>query len=199
MPANSPQRFIAPVIVALVVGTLIYSGSLVLGTATMVIIGGSACVAYFVWLATAWQRPIDPALITVPYVLLVAMELLHMAEEQLTDFPASLAKLFSIPASFDLLSHAVLLMGFVNIIALLAAVGIRSARGTVRQVSGFIVWFYVIGPGMVNAIAHVTFPFLAHTLYFSGLITVIFPTVAGAVTLMRLIQSDRIARARAVA
>ncbi len=191
----SPRRFIAPIGVATMMTVLIYSGSLVLGTATMAIIGGSAVLAYFVWLATGWQRPIDPKLITVPYIVLIAMELLHMAEEQLTDFPGSLARIFPIPHSFDLLSHAVLLMGLVNILALLAAVGIRSTNTVVRQVAAFVVWFYVIGPGMVNAVAHVTFPFLAHSWYFSGLVTVAFPTVAGLVTLFRLVESDRNAKA----
>jgi len=66
--------------------------------------------------------------------------------------------------------HAVLLMGVVNAVALLAALGIRSSKSVIRQVAGYIMWFYVIGPGMVNAFAHVTFPFVAHTLYFSGLL-----------------------------
>ncbi|HTN44219.1 MAG TPA: hypothetical protein VMN77_10540, partial [Nitrospiria bacterium] len=44
--------------------------------------------------------------------------------------------------------------------------------------------------GVVNAVAHVTFPFLVGRLYFSGLVTVILPTVAGVVTLVRLIQGD---------
>ncbi len=195
MIVSSSQRFIAPIAVAIIMTALIYSGSLILGRATMVIIGGSAVLAFFVWLATAWQRPIDPKLITVPYAVLIAMELLHMAEEQLTDFPGSLARIFVIPHTFNLLSHAVLLMGLVNILALLAGVGIRSSNPIVRQIAAFIVWFYVIGPGMVNAIAHVIFPFLAHSWYFSGLITVVFPTVAGLVTLARLVESDRNSRA----
>jgi len=191
---NSQSRFIAPVAVALVVATLIYSGTLVLGNATMAVIGGSAVIAYFVWLATAWRRPIDPAMVTVPYLALIAMELVHMGEEQLTDFPGSLARIFQIPHSFNLVMHAVLLMGVVNAVALLAALGIRSSRAVVRQVAGYIMWFYVIGPGLVNFVAHVTLPFVAHTLYFSGLITVILPTVAGIITLVKLLQSDACAR-----
>ncbi len=195
---NSPSRFIAPVAVALVVATLIYSGTLVLGNATMAVKGGSAVIAYFVWLVTAWQRPIDPSTVTLPYLALIAMELVHMGEEQLTDFTGSLRRIFSIPHSFNLVMHAVLLMGVVNAVALLAALGIRSSKAVVRQVAGYIMWFYVIGPGMVNAVAHVTFPFVAHTLYFSGLITVILPTVAGTVTLIRLLQSDARARSNEV-
>jgi len=130
------------------------------------------------------------------YLALIAMELIHMSEEQLTDFPGNLAKIFHIPHTFDLLTHAVLLMGCINAIALLAALGIRSPKIILRQVSGFFMWFYVIGPGLVNAVVHVTFPFVAHSFYFSGLVTVALPTAAGIYTLNRLIESDRIARSR---
>ena len=195
---NPPRRFIAPVAVALVVATLIYSGSFVLGNATMIVIGGSAAIAYFIWLMTAWRRPIDPSMVTLPYLALIAMELVHMGEEQLSDFPGSLGRIFPIPHSFNLVMHAVLLMGVVNAVALLAALGIRSSKSVIRQVAGYIMWFYVIGPGMVNAVAHVTFPFVAHTLYFSGLITVILPTIAGIVTLTRLLKSDARARSSEV-
>jgi hypothetical protein len=199
MTQHVPPRFAAPLGVGIVMVTLIYLGTLILGTATMVVIGGSAVIAYFVWLATAWQRPIDPDLVTVPYLVLIATELLHMSEEQLTDFPGSLAKIFTIPHTFSLVTHAVLLMGCVNAVALGAVVGIRSKTPLVRQISGFVMWFYVIGPGMVNAVAHVTFPFVAHSWYFSGLITVILPTIAGAITLLRLLESDRKARGSAPA
>lgn len=188
------KRYVAPVMVAVIVSTLVYLGTFLLGKATMAVIGGSAVIAYSVWLATAWLRPIDPALVTLPYIVLVAAELLHMAEEQLTNFPGSLANIFHLPSSFDLVTHAMLLMGAVNAVALMALLAIRSSNTVVRQIGGYIMWFYVIGPGMVNAVAHVTFPIIAHSWYFSGLVTVALPTAAGLVTLKRLLESD--ARAR---
>jgi hypothetical protein len=198
MAYQSSPRYLAPIAIGLVMAALIFTGSFYLGVATMVVIGGSAIIAYIIWLNTAWRRPIDPALVTVPYLALIAMELIHMAEEQLTDFPGSLARIFPIPHTFNLLTHAVLLMGFINAVAILASLGIRSRTTVVRQAAGFFVWFYVIGPGLVNAVAHVTFPFLAHTFYFSGLITVALPTIAGVITLRRLIESDRTARSREI-
>jgi hypothetical protein len=183
-------RAIAPVAVALILTVVIVLGARRLGMATMVIIGGSAVIAYFVWLATAWRRPIDPSRILSPYLVLIAMELIHMGEEQASDFPSSLRQIFDIPPTFDLPSHALVLMGGVNALALLAAVGLRSRHPVAQQFASYMVWFYVIGPGMVNAVAHVTFPFLVGRPYFSGLVTVILPTGAGIVTLVRLIQGD---------
>jgi len=187
-------RAVVPVALALIIAGVIVLGARRLGVATMVIIGGSAVIAYFVWLATAWRRPVDPSRVLSPYLVLIAMELIHMGEEQVSDFPSSLRQIFDIPPTFDLLTHALVLMGGVNALAILAAVGLRSRHRVAQQFSGYMVWFYVIGPGVVNAVAHVTFPFLVGRLYFSGLVTVILPTVAGVVTLVRLIQGDIAAR-----
>jgi hypothetical protein len=181
---------IAPIVVALGLMTVIPYGVTELGGATMVIIGGAAVLAYIVWLLTTFQRPADPAKVRTPLVLLIAMELIHMAEEQVTDFPADLRSIFDIPPSFSLVTHAVALMGAVNTLAMLAALGLGANNPVVRRIANFVVWFYVIGPGMVNAIAHVTFPILAGRVYFSGLVTVILPTVAGIWTLKRLIQGE---------
>jgi hypothetical protein len=190
MDRNPIGRAVVPVALALIIAGVIVLGARRLGVATMVIIGGSAVIAYFVWLATAWRRPVDPSRVLSPYLVLIAMELIHMGEEQVSDFPSSLRQIFDIPPTFDLLTHALVLMGGVNALAILAAVGLRSRHRVAQQFSGYMVWFYVIGPGVVNAVAHVTFPFLVGRLYFSGLVTVILPTVAGVVTLVRLIQGD---------
>lgn len=82
----------------------------------------------------------------------------------------------------------------INTLAILSAVGLSSRHPLAQQFAGYVVWFYVIGPGMVNFVAHVTFPILLGSWYFSGLVTVILPTVAGIVTLVRLVQSDVAAR-----
>lgn len=191
MDADRRAQTVVPFAIAAVITAIIYFGIPFLGFATMVVIGGSAIVAYVVWFFTAWRRPIDPDAVSTPYFVLIAMELIHMCEEQITDFPGSLREIFNIPPTFDRLSHAVLLMGIVNALAVLAGLGLRSKNVGVRLVSSFIVWFYVIGPGMVNAVAHVVFPIIAHRWYFSGLVTVILPTVAGVVSLVRLVENDR--------
>lgn len=190
MKRETSTNAIAPIVVALILIPVIVVGANRLGTATMVIIGGSATVAFFVWLATSWRRPVEQSAVLVPYILLIAMEIIHMAEEQLTNFPDDLRQVFDIPATFDLLAHSLALMGVGNALALLAAAGLGSKIPFIRQISNYMVWFYVIGPGLVNSVAHITFPILAGEVYFSGIVTVILPTVAGIWTLSRLIKSS---------
>lgn len=184
----------APVLVALIVTVLTIIGANRLGAATMVVITGAAILAYGAWLLTSRQRPIERSRILTPFLLLVAMELIHMAEEQVTDFPADLGTIFDIPKTFDLVAHATALMGAVNALALLALIGLRARHIIVQQLSSYMIWFYVLGPGMVNAVAHLTFPFIAGTPYFSGLLTVALPTVAGVWTLRELVRNDIKAR-----
>jgi hypothetical protein len=66
------------------------------------IIGGSAVLAYGVWLATTYRRPADPSQVLTPFLLLIAAEMTHMGEEYLTDFPGQIRELFGAPVSFDL-------------------------------------------------------------------------------------------------
>jgi hypothetical protein len=69
-----------------------------------------------------------------------------------------------IPTTFNLVAPAVVLTGLLNAMAILAGFGLRWQHAMVRMIASFIVWLYVIGPGMVNAIAHVPFSFVARSL-----------------------------------
>ncbi len=62
-----------------------------------------------------------------------------------------------------------------------------------NPVANFFVWFVVIGPGVANGIAHFVFPVLAGTLYFPGLITVVFPFVASILLIKKLLAGSRTA------
>ena len=57
--------------------------------------------------------------------------------------------------------------------------------------ANYLLWFFLVGPGVVNAIAHLSFPFIGHTVYFPGLITVILPTAMSIVVIRALILGTR--------
>jgi hypothetical protein len=194
-PSTSPTTAI---VVALIVVALIPIQLQRLGGVVTVIIGGSAVLAYGVWLATTYRRPANPDQVLPPFLLLIAAEMTHMGEEYLTDFPGKIRELFGAPVSFDLQTFTLALVIGVNVLALLAAYGLR--RG--NAAASYMLWFYILGPGLANAVAHVWFPIAAGRPYFPGLVTVILPTVFGLILLARLLRptatrmsSDRLSQA----
>jgi hypothetical protein len=61
-----------------------------------------------------------------------------------------------------------------------------------HPVANYVLWFFLIGPaGLVNSVAHVSFPFMAGVPYFPGLITVVLPTVFGTALAWRILADVR--------
>jgi hypothetical protein len=180
----------APIIVGLLVIALIPLLLQRLGGSVTAIIGGTAIVAFPVWLATTYRRPADPSRIVQPYLLLIAAEMVHMGEEYLTDFPGQIRELFGAPADFDLQTFTLGLVIGMNALALVAAYGLRHGN----RAANYMVWFYTLGPGLVNSAAHVYFPIAGGESYFPGLVTVILPTIFGVIVLTRLIEAGRQSR-----
>jgi len=171
----------AIVVAAIVIGLIVFGLSAV-GPVGTIIIGGSGVLAFFAWIFTTFKTPADPGAILPLYLLLVGTELIHMSEEAITDFPGQFGLLFG--DSFSFFAPMVLFFGGVWVIA---------GFGLIYRnpVANFFVWFVAIGAGIINGIAHVTFPFLAGTLYFPGLVTVIFPFAASVLLIRRLLQGHR--------
>jgi hypothetical protein len=49
--------------------------------------GGSAIVAYFVWLLTTYRYPVDGRKILPLYLVAMGMQFIHLTEEYVADFP----------------------------------------------------------------------------------------------------------------
>lgn len=172
-------KIMPPVVIGgIIVGVLIYGPGLI-GSVGTLIIGGSAVLAYFAWIFTTFKTPADPRAILPLYLLTVGTELIHMSEEAIADFPGRLGLLFG--NDFSFFAPMVLAFGGVWVIA---GVGLFYQN----PVANFFVWFVAIGPGIINGIAHVTFLFLAGTLYFPGIITVIFPFTISVLLIKRLLR-----------
>ncbi len=178
MHDNHPQPSLTqPILIAIVIfviGTVAY---IRVGPAIVVIIGGSAAIAYFAWILTTWRYPANPDKVLPVYLLALGAQFLHTAEEYLTDFPGEFSKAFGIQI-FTRDTFAVAIMG------VFAAFGLIKRS----QTANYIVWFFVIGPGIVNAIAHLAFPVITRSLYFPGLVTVLLPTILSLVVIKRLIE-----------
>jgi len=160
---------ISVALVILTLGTIMF---IRIGFAPALIIGGSATVAYFVWLATTYKRPVNPQTILPLYLAAVAAQMIHMVEEYATDFPGEFSRLFHLNM-FDRDFFAITFMGAFGALWLLTALGLLYRN----PIANFMLWFFLIGPGLVNSVAHFSFPFFSgHFHYFPGLVTVLLPT-----------------------
>lgn len=151
-----------------------------LGLAFAVIIGGSGLIAFASWLVLGYPRPADPDRVLTLFLIVIAGELVHQIEEYVMRFPQRSAEMLNAPAMTPDF--------FVVLILTLAAVGVTAAAGLQfgHPLANYVMWFIVIGPGFVNGVAHVIFPFLAGQPYFPGLLTVWLPVVPGIVLIRRL-------------
>jgi hypothetical protein len=144
------------------------------GVPYFVIIGGSVAVAYAAWLATTYKRPADPQTILLLYLLALAAlaaQVVHTVKGFVADFPGEIAAVFrSLLLGREV--FAITVMGGFAAVWILTAVGLIYRN----PFANYLLWFFIVGPGVVNTIAHVSFPFIARTDYFPGLITVILPT-----------------------
>jgi hypothetical protein len=176
-------KLLAPIIVAIVIVIISYTGAVTVGNAPVIIIGGSAIIAYVTWLLTTYRQPADASKVLPLYLVAVGAQLVHETEEYLAGFPSQFSTLFHLPVFTEQFFVITFLLIF-SIIWVLAGVGLIYKN----PVANFLAWFFVIGPGLVNGIAHFVFPFLAHRLYFPGIITVVLPTTASILVIWQLLR-----------
>jgi hypothetical protein len=176
-------KLLAPIVVAAVIVTMCYIGATAIGNAPVIIIGGAAIVAYVVWLLTTYKQPADARKVLPLYLIAVGAQLIHETEEYLAGFPSQFSTLFHLPVFTEHFFVITFLLVF-SIIWVLAGVGLIYKN----PIANFLAWFFVIGPGLVNGIAHLVFPFLVHRLYFPGIITVVLPTTASILLIWQLLR-----------
>ncbi len=191
-------------------------GYIKIGLPPVIIIGGSAIVAFFFWYFTYLKNPTNPKIILPLFVLTVAALQIHIIEEYLTAFGPAMSRLFNIPWSEK---------GFLMVFALvgptiytLATLGLYFRI----PIAGFIAWFIFIGPGVAE-FTHFIFPLLrphieptnlnsitqtingteiAHMpnyyykmtghYYFAGMWTAVLPMIPGIYAIYRLTKEHRL-------
>ena len=152
-------------VVALVTVFYLIAGPLVL------ILGSTSIISYIVWLKTTYRKQVDPEKVLPLFFLVIATEIFHQIEEVIADFPGEVSDLVSFDFTFQ---------AFLILILSLAAFSFIAGIGLLKKhpMAYWFVWFMTIGPGLINFVAHITFPILNGSIYFPGLITVLIPTVA---------------------
>src|SRR5262245_6645308 len=165
MQPHRPERISAIVVAALVIGFTTWV-LLTLPIQAAFILTLAAVLAWVAWIKTTYAHPVKSRRIIAVYLCAVAFQLIHMAEEYTGGFPHEIVNLFDSPRDW---SEKSFLLTFVFAFG---ALWVLAAAGALYQIriANYMLWFYALGAGLLNAISHFVFPIIKGG-YFPGLYT----------------------------
>jgi hypothetical protein len=143
-------------------------------------------LAWVGWVTTSYAYPVTSRKVIATYLCAVAFQLVHLSEEYLGGFPHELVQLFHSPRAWSERSF-LLMFGFG-----FGALWVLAAAGALYQVrvANFMLWFYALGAGLINAVSHFVFPILKGG-YFPGLYTAGGHLILSALLITFLLQESR--------
>ncbi|MEU1968964.1 HXXEE domain-containing protein [Micromonospora sediminicola] len=156
-----------------------------------VLVAASA-LGYSGWIAFSYARPVRSRRVIAVYLCAVGFQLIHMAEEYTGRFPHEIVELFDSPRDWPEREFLlVFVFGF-------GALYFFAGAGALYQVriANFFLWWYALGAGLLNGIAHFVFPVIKGG-YFPGLYTAGGHLVMSALLIYLLIRENREIRAAA--
>ncbi len=127
------------------------------------ILVASSWVAFAAWLKTTYAYPVKSRKVLATFMCAVAFQLIHMSEEYVGGFPHEIVDLFNSPRPW---SERAFLLTFVFGFG---ALWCLAAAGVLYQIriANYMLWFYALGAGLLNAISHFVFPLMKGG-YFPG-------------------------------
>lgn len=151
-----------------------------------VILTVAGALAYAGWIFTTYAHPVKSRKVIATYLAAVSFQFIHMAEEYSGGFPHELVNLFDSPRDWSERSFLLtFVFGFGALWCLAAAGALYQIR-----VANFMLWFYALGAGLVNAISHFAFPIIKDG-YFPGLYTAAGHLILSVLLITFLIQESR--------
>lgn len=143
----------------------------------------SAWVAFVAWLRTTYAYPVRSRKVIATFLCAVAFQLIHMSEEYVGGFPHEIVDLFNSPREW---SERAFLLTFVFGFGALWCLAAAGALYQIR-VANYMLWFYALGAGLINAISHFIFPIIKGG-YFPGAYTAAGHLVMSALLIRFLVQ-----------
>ncbi len=184
-PSPSPEKRSAAAVAVLLLGFFAWVLlTLPIPPALILVVAGT--LAWVGWVRISYDRPVRSRRVIATYLCAVAFQLLHMAEEYTGGFPHEIVQLFHSSRPWSERSFLLtFVFGF-------GALWVLAAAGALYQVrvANFMLWFYALGAGLLNAVAHFVFPVLKGG-YFPGLYTAIGHLILSALLLYLLVQESR--------
>jgi hypothetical protein len=115
---------------------------------------------------TTYAYPVRTRKVIAVYLCAVSFQFIHMAEEYTGGFPHEIVDLFHSPREWTKKSFLLtFVFGFGSLWVLAAAGALYQIR-----IANYMLWFYALGAGLINAISHFVFPIIKGG-YFPGLYT----------------------------
>lgn len=187
---QKPEKVSAFVVGALVIGFSAWVLS-TLPIQPAAILTVAAVVAFVGWISTTYAHPVKSRKVIATYLAAVSFQLLHMAEEYTGGFPHEIVELFNSPRDWSERSFLLtFVFGFGALWCLAAAGALYQIR-----VANFMLWFYALGAGLINAISHFVFPIIKGG-YFPGLHTAAGHLILSVMLIVFLIQEARLLRSQ---
>jgi hypothetical protein len=142
------------------------------------------------WMTFSYARPVRSRKVIAIYLCAVGFQLIHMAEEYTGGFPHEIVELFNSPRDWPEREFLLVFVFGLGSLYFFAGAG---ALYRIR-VANFFLWWYALGAGLLNGIAHFVFPILKGG-YFPGLYTAAGHLVMSALLIYALVQEERTLRA----
>ncbi|MDF2707299.1 MAG: putative rane protein [Nonomuraea muscovyensis] len=142
------------------------------------------------WMAFSYARPVKSRKVIAVYLCAVGFQLIHMAEEYTGGFPHEIVELFDSPRDWPEKEFLlVFVFGFGALYFFAGAGALYRVR-----VANFFLWWYALGAGLLNGIAHFVFPILKGG-YFPGLYTAGGHFIMSGLLIYFLIKENRLLKA----
>ncbi len=152
------DKLIPPIIVPVAIVGLTVAGLIHLPVQGVVILAGAAVVAYVAWLLTTYKNPVESRKVIHLYLLAVLIQTVHLGEEYLGRFGPRITELFQSDIYW---SEPKFLVPFVFVgvpLWISAALAMSSKIPIISALGNYFAWYYALGAGLINAIAHFIFP-----------------------------------------
>lgn len=189
------ERLAPALILPLLIVGAIALGRAIVPTQGLVILGGAAAVAYLAWLLTGFRHPIESRGVVHLYLVAVTVQVVHLGEEYLYGFAPRFSSLFDTSIVWSERSFVgIFVFGFVPL-WILAALAVLYRVPVLQGFGNYFVWFYALGAGLINAVAHFVFPLLAGG-YFPGLYTAFVHLILSVALIAVLVRETRALRVR---
>jgi hypothetical protein len=188
-PVERPERVTAVLVALIVVG---FSGWVLLTLPIQAagILTVASVVAWVAWLRTTYAYPVRTRKVIAVYLCAVSFQFVHMSEEYTGGFPHEIVDLFNSSREWSERSFLLtFVFGF-------GALWVLAAAGALYQVriANYMLWFYALGAGLINAISHFVFPVIKGG-YFPGLYTATGHLVMSVLLIFLLVRESRRLRA----